>query len=116
MTRAAHEHPDEPVSTRRPVGHPGTTRHLTVLVVAFVVTVTVTRIFLAATGYPRIGGATFHLAHALWGGLLLTVAAGRGGTGADRALGADLLELGLHLAGRLLRRRLVTLDAIELSL
>jgi hypothetical protein len=45
-----------------------------VLVVAFVVTVTVTRIFLAATGYPRIGGATFHLAHALWGGLLLTVA------------------------------------------
>jgi hypothetical protein len=71
---AAVERPDEPLSTRRPVGHPGTTRHLTVLVVAFVVTVTVTRIFLAATGYPRIGGATFHLAHALWGGLLLTVA------------------------------------------
>jgi hypothetical protein len=75
MTRAAPvHHPEEPVSTRRPVGHPGTTRHLTVLVVAFVVTVTVTRIFLAATGYPRIGGTTFHLAHALWGGLLLTVA------------------------------------------
>ncbi len=75
MTSAlADGHPAEPVSTRRPVGHPGTTRHLTVLVVAFVVTVTVTRIFLAATGYPRIGGATFHLAHALWGGLLLTVA------------------------------------------
>ena len=75
MTSAlADGHPAEPVSTRRPVGHPGTTRHLTVLVVAFVVTVTVTRIFLAATGYPRIGGTTFHLAHALWGGLLLTVA------------------------------------------
>ncbi len=71
---AADRHPEEPLSTRRPVGHPGTTRHLTVLVVAFVVTVTVTRIFLAATGYPRIGGTTFHLAHALWGGLLLTVA------------------------------------------
>jgi hypothetical protein len=71
---AADRRPEEPVSTRRPVGHPGTTRHLTVLVVAFVVTVTVTRIFLAATGYPRIGGATFHLAHALWGGLLLMVA------------------------------------------
>jgi hypothetical protein len=72
---AAERGPAEPLSTRRPVGHPGATRHLTVLVVAFVVTVTVTRIFLAATGYPRIGGATFHLAHALWGGLLLTVAA-----------------------------------------
>ena len=71
---AAGRHPEEPLSTRRPLGHPGTTRHLTVLVVAFVVTVTVTRIFLAATGYPRIGGTTFHLAHALWGGLLLTVA------------------------------------------
>jgi hypothetical protein len=67
-------HPVEPVSSRRPVGHPGSARHLTVLVVAFVVTVTVTRLFLAATGYPRIGGTTFHLAHALWGGLLLTVA------------------------------------------
>jgi hypothetical protein len=64
----------EPVSTRRPVGHPGSARHLTVLVVAFVVTVTVTRVYLAATGYPRIGGETYHLAHALWGGLLLTVA------------------------------------------
>jgi hypothetical protein len=67
--------PVEPVSTRRPVGHPNSARHLTVLVVAFVVTVTVTRLYLAATGYPRIGGATYHLAHALWGGLLLTVAA-----------------------------------------
>ncbi len=67
--------PDEPTSTRRPVGHPGSARHLTVLVVAFVVTVTVTRVFLALTGYPRIGGTTYHLAHALWGGLLLTAAA-----------------------------------------
>jgi hypothetical protein len=66
--------PDEPVSTRRPVGHPGSARHLTVLVVAFVVTVTATRLFLAITGYPRIGGSTYHLAHALWGGLLLVVA------------------------------------------
>jgi hypothetical protein len=56
------------------VGHPGSARHLTLLVVAFVVTVTVTRMFLAATGYPRIGGTTYHLAHALWGGLLLTAA------------------------------------------
>src|SRR3954453_20897156 len=64
----------EPASTRRPVAREEAAGHLTMLVVAFVVTVTVTRVFLAATGYPRIGGGTFHLAHALWGGLLLVVA------------------------------------------
>ena len=97
---AAGRHPEEPVSTRRPVGHPGTTRHLTVLVVAFVVTVTVTRIFLAATGYPRIGGTTFHLAHALWGGLLLTVAVVAMLSWANRwalQLGAVLAGVGIGL-------------------
>jgi hypothetical protein len=64
----------EPTSTRRPVARDEAAGHLTLLVVAFVVTVTVTRVLLAATGYPRIGGSTFHLAHALWGGLLLVVA------------------------------------------
>src|SRR3954465_6370781 len=61
----------EPASTRRPVAREEAAAHLTMLLVAFVVTVTVTRVFLADTGYPRIGGGTFHLAHALWGGLLL---------------------------------------------
>src|SRR3954454_22240855 len=64
----------EPASTRRPVAREEAAAHLTMLLVAFVVTVTVTRVFLAATGYPQIGGGTFHLAHALWGGLLLVVA------------------------------------------
>jgi hypothetical protein len=74
MTLTRRPVPDEPLWTRGPVGHPGSARHLTVLVVAFVVTVTGTRLFLALTGYPRIGGTTYHLAHALWGGLLLIVA------------------------------------------
>jgi len=30
-----------------------------------------TRIFLAFTGYPQIGGHGFHVAHLLWGGLLM---------------------------------------------
>src|SRR3954470_2076868 len=64
----------EPTSTRRPVAREEAAGYLTLLVVAFVVTVTITRLFLAATGYPRIGGSTFHLAHALWGGLLLVAA------------------------------------------
>ena len=45
--------PDEPVSSRGPVGHPGSARHLTVLVVAFVVTVTGTRNFCSRSPATR---------------------------------------------------------------
>ena len=34
-------------------------------------TVAVTRVYLELTGYPQIGNAELHIAHALWGGLLL---------------------------------------------
>ncbi len=44
---------------------------LTVLVVCGVATVVLTRAFLAATGYPQVGGSKLHIAHVLWGGLLL---------------------------------------------
>jgi hypothetical protein len=36
-------------------------------------TVVVTRAFLAASGYPQVGGSKLHIAHVLWGGLLLGV-------------------------------------------
>lgn len=36
-------------------------------------TVIITRFYLAATGYPQIGGR-LHIAHVLWGGLLLAIA------------------------------------------
>jgi hypothetical protein len=42
--------------------------------VAFAVTIIVTRVFLALTGYPQIGNEVLHFAHALWGGLLLIIA------------------------------------------
>ncbi|AVM00546.1 hypothetical protein C6V83_09955 [Gordonia iterans] len=49
-----------------------------VLVETFVVlgilTILVTRAYLAATGYPQVGGATLHIAHALWGGAGMTAA------------------------------------------
>lgn len=47
-----------------------------VLVFAIVTgaTIALTRLYLDLTGYPSIGGATFHLAHALWGGLALMIA------------------------------------------
>ena len=47
---------------------------LTTFFVAAVATVVLTRSFLAATGYPQVGGGGLHVAHVLWGGLLLTAA------------------------------------------
>ena len=38
-------------------------------------TVVVTRLSLALSGYPQVGGSTYHIAHALWGGLLLVIGA-----------------------------------------
>ncbi len=46
-------------------------QNLTVLFVCAVATVVFTRGFLAATGYPQVGGSKLHIAHVLWGGLLL---------------------------------------------
>ena len=46
-------------------------QHLTTLFVCAVATVVFTRAFLAATGYPQVGGSKLHIAHVLWGGLLL---------------------------------------------
>lgn len=34
------------------------------------------RAYLYATGYPQVGGGTLHIAHMLWGGLMMTIALG----------------------------------------
>jgi hypothetical protein len=47
----------------------------TFLVVA-VLTVLALRVYLAAANYPQLGGNGLHLAHVLWGGLLMAVAIG----------------------------------------
>ena len=39
--------------------------------VSFGVAVVGTRLYLSLTGRPQIGGGEYHIAHALWGGLLL---------------------------------------------
>ena len=41
--------------------------------VSAVVTVILIRAYLAATGYPQVGGDGLHIAHVLWGGLLMLV-------------------------------------------
>lgn len=45
--------------------------YLLMMLIAFGASVMGTRLFLELTGYPQLGGGTFHFAHLLWGGLLL---------------------------------------------
>ena len=42
--------------------------------VAGIASVLAIRGFLAATGYPQLGGDGLHIAHMLWGGLFMTLA------------------------------------------
>lgn len=60
---------------RRPVRREGAERYLFVTLVSFAATVIGTRWFLSLTGFPQIGGGDLHIAHALWGGAALFVAA-----------------------------------------
>lgn len=53
---------------------PAASTSLAGFLVSGVATVMVTRAFLAATGYPQLGGEGLHIAHVLWGGLGMTVA------------------------------------------
>src|SRR5258705_4765691 len=45
--------------------------YLQLLVLSGIATVLTTRTYLAIAGYPRIGTGTLHIAHVLWGGLLM---------------------------------------------
>jgi len=53
---------------------PRAPEHLLGFVVVTVLTIAATRGFLQLTGFPQIGGEGLHVAHVLWGGLLLAVA------------------------------------------
>ena len=65
----------EPGATRPPFVREGAERYLLLTIVSFVIAVVGTRWYLQATGYPQVGGGELHVAHLLWGGLLLVVAA-----------------------------------------
>jgi len=53
----------------------GAENYLLLTVVAFALTVVATRWYLEFSGYPKVGGGGLHVAHMLWGGLLLIVGA-----------------------------------------
>jgi hypothetical protein len=59
---------------RRPVKREGAEQYLLITLLSFAASVTLTRLFLEFTGYPQLGSGTLHIAHVLWGGLLLFAA------------------------------------------
>lgn len=60
--------------TRSVVKRDHAENYLLTSLVAFGVTVIFTRLFLQLVGFPQIGNSVLHIAHALWGGLLLFIA------------------------------------------
>lgn len=60
---------------RRPVRRAGVERYLLLTLLSFGASVALTRLFLTATGFPQISGGDLHIAHVIWGGLLLFLAA-----------------------------------------
>jgi hypothetical protein len=52
----------------------GAERYVLLSLVSFAFSVITIRLFLQLTGYPQLGTATLHIAHVLWGGLLLFIA------------------------------------------
>ena len=48
--------------------------YLLLMLLSFATSVTATRLFLELTGYPQLGNSELHIAHVLWGGLLLFLA------------------------------------------
>jgi hypothetical protein len=62
------------VKTRLPIRDAEGADRFELFLVASILSIALTRVFLVATGFPRLGGAGLHLAHLLWGGLLMLVA------------------------------------------
>jgi hypothetical protein len=60
--------------TRKPVKREDAERCLVITLLSFAASVILIRLFLELTGYPQVGNSELHIAHVLWGGLLLFVA------------------------------------------
>ncbi len=59
---------------RKPVRRHRAQIYLLITLLSFAISVAGTRFLLELTGYPQLGGGEFHIAHVLWGGLLLFAA------------------------------------------
>jgi peptidoglycan/LPS O-acetylase OafA/YrhL len=61
-------------SSRLPIRDVEGADRFEVFLVCAVLSISLTRMLLAVTGYPQLGGDTLHVAHLLWGGLAMLVA------------------------------------------
>jgi len=60
---------------RKPVRRSEADNDILLMLLSFAASVVMTRVFLQLTGFPKLGGESgLHIAHVLWGGLLLFVA------------------------------------------
>ncbi|WP_089016485.1 hypothetical protein [Micromonospora coriariae] len=92
--------PARPSRWSRPLRVLEAPTYLQAFVLSGVVTVLVTRAFLQAAGYPQLGGGGLHIAHVLWGGVLMTAGLGVALVflgSAARSLGAVLGGIGFGL-------------------
>lgn len=55
----------------KPVRRKGAERYLQLTVLSFAASVSLTRLILELTGYPQLGNDTLHIAHVLYGGVIL---------------------------------------------
>jgi hypothetical protein len=62
------------ISLERPVRREGSGQYMVYVLVSFVISISVTRLFLSLSSYIQLGGGVIHISHLLWGGLLLFVA------------------------------------------
>jgi hypothetical protein len=58
----------------KPVQRRGAERYLQLTVLSFAASVSLTRLILELTGYPQLGNETLHIAHVLYGGVILYIA------------------------------------------
>lgn len=58
----------------KPVRRSDAAYYILLTLISFGLSVSGTRLYLELTGYPQIGNDVLHIAHALWGGLLLFIA------------------------------------------
>ena len=62
-----------PIKDRSPVQRKHAAEYLLITLISFGFSVGATRLFLEVTGFPQLGGGEIHIAHVLWGGLLLFI-------------------------------------------
>lgn len=60
-----------PFENRSPIYQLHSERYLLIVLLSFAGSVSITRLFLELSGYPKLGSGEIHIAHVLWGGLFL---------------------------------------------